>query len=125
MASEQPPAKTDRPTRDEHVASHPLVELLTPGARVRILLALMSVRGEKLNPATICEHAAIHHDTWYQHRDELVDVYGVIEEADPVGNSPMYRVDMDDPIISRLWEITGEAGARRLAFKESHADDDG
>lgn len=125
MASDQSHTDLDMPSREEHVASHPLVELLTPGARVRILLALMSVKGEKLNPSSICEHAAIHHDTWYEHRDTLVDVYGVIEEAEPAGNSPMYRVDMDDPIISHLWEIYGEAGSRRLAWKEAQTDADG
>ena len=90
--------------RQEHVGTDPFIALLTPGARLRILRALMLVRGEKLNVSHICKSAGIHHDTWYQHRDDLL-AYGVIEEAAPAGNSPMYRVDMDHPITKRLWEV--------------------
>ena len=95
------------------VTENPLVELLTPAAKVKILLALMRLRGGKLNPTGIAERAAITQHTWYEHRDELVDVYGVIEEAGNAGNSPLYRVDMDHPIIQRLDEILDLAAERR------------
>jgi hypothetical protein len=95
------------------VTENPLVELLTPAAKVKILLALMRLGGGKLNPTGIAERAAITQHTWYEHRDELVDVYGVIEEAGNAGNSPLYRVDMDHPIIQRLDEILDLAAERR------------
>jgi hypothetical protein len=95
------------------VTENPLVELLTPAAKVKILLALMRLRGGKLNPTGIAERAAITQHTWYEHRDELVDVYGVIEEAGNAGNSPLYRVDMENPIVQRLEEILDLAAERR------------
>lgn len=95
------------------VQNNPLVGLLTPGARVRILAALINLRGDRLNPSGICERSGISHDTWYKHRDDLIDVYGVVEEAGNMGNSPLYRVDMDDPIVQRLEEVLGLATERR------------
>ena len=95
------------------VTENPLVELLTPAAKVKILLALMRLRGGKLNPTGIAERAAITQHTWYEHRDELVDVYGVVEEAGNAGNSPLYRVDMSNPIVQRLEEILDLAAERR------------
>lgn len=98
---------------EEYVKNDPLVDLLTPGAKIRILLSLVRLRGEKLNPSGICERAAINHDTWYRHRDTLLDTYGVIEEAGNAGNSPLYRVDMDHPIVQRLDEVRDLAAAER------------
>lgn len=95
------------------VTENPLVELLAPAAKVKILLALIRLRGGKLNPTGIAERAAISQHTWYEHRDELVDVYGVVEEAGSAGNSPLYRVDMENPIVKRLEEILGLAAKRR------------
>jgi hypothetical protein len=98
---------------ESFVQNNPLVDLLTPGARVRILMTLIQLRGGKLNPSGICERAAISYDTWYQHRDDLVDLYGVVEEAGNMGNSPLYRVDMENPIVKRLEEILGLAAEQR------------
>jgi hypothetical protein len=98
---------------EEYITNDALVDLLSPGARVRILLTFIRLDGEKLNPAGICERAAINYDTWYRHRDDLIERYGVIEEAGHAGNSPMYRVDMDNPIVKRLDEIRDLAAAHR------------
>jgi hypothetical protein len=95
------------------VTESPFIELLAPGGKARILLALIRVRGEKLNPSAICDRAAIDRDTWYEHRDRLVERYQVIEEAGHAGNSPLYRVDMDDPIVKRLSEVYDLAAERR------------
>lgn len=103
---------------EEFVQNNPLVDLLTPAARVRILMTLINLRGGKLNPSGICERAAISHDTWYNHRDELVETYEVIEEAGNMGNSPLYRVDMEDPIVKRLEEVLGIAVERRNRVTE-------
>lgn len=94
-------------------ANDPLVDLLVPSARVKLLLALIRVRGEKLNPTALCERAAVDSATWYRNREALLDTYGVVEEAGNAGNSPLYRVDMDHPIIQRLDEIRDLAAAER------------
>jgi hypothetical protein len=98
---------------DAIIANDPLVSMLTPGTKVRILSALIAVGGEKLNPSAICERAAISRDGWYEHRDDLVETFGVIEEAAPAGNSPMYRVDMEDPLVKRIREARDLAAANR------------
>lgn len=103
----------DNRDREAFVTNDALIELLTPGAKLRILLALIRLRGEKLNPTGICERAAIDRDTWYRHKDDLVDRFAVIEEVEPAGNSPMYRVNMDHPIIERLSDIRDLAAAER------------
>jgi hypothetical protein len=98
---------------DAIIANDPLVSLLTPGTKVRILSALIAVGGEKLNPSAICERAAISRDGWYEHRDDLVETFDVVEEVEPAGNSPMYRVDLDDPLVQRLREARDLAAANR------------
>lgn len=105
-------AVEDRPS-DAVIANDPLVSMLTPGSKVRILSALIAVGGEKLNPSAICDRAAISRDSWYDHREELLETFGVIEEKEPAGNSPMYRVDLDDPLIERLSEARDLAAKRR------------
>jgi len=83
------------------------------GAKIRILLSLVRLRGEKLNPSGICERAAANQNTWYRHRETLLDTYGVIEEAGSAGNSPLYRVDRKHPIVQRLDEARDLAAAER------------
>ena len=109
------PTEADVKNRDPEafVIKDPLMGLLAPRAKVQILLALIHLSGEKVNPAAICERATISKDTWYEHREDLIDTYGVVEIAGHAGNSPLYRVDMDDPIIKRLTEILDIAADRR------------
>lgn len=95
------------------VANHPLVELLTPRAKVKILTALIRLQGEKLSPSAICDRASISTDTWYQNYEGLLS-YGVIEKAGTAGNSPLYRADMDCPAIQSLEQLT-EYGAQKKA----------
>jgi hypothetical protein len=97
------------------VANHPLVELLTPRAKVKILVALMRLQGEKLSPSAICDRAAISPDTWYQHYEELLR-YGVIEQAGSAGNSPLYRAKMDCPAIGSLENITGYGAQKKTEW---------
>lgn len=114
VAIEGVDAETVEQLSDEAiVADHPLVELLTPRAKVKILVALIRLRGEKLSPSAICDRAAISTDTWYQNYEALLE-YGVIEQAGHAGNSPLYRADMDNPAIQALEQITGY-GAQKKA----------
>lgn len=97
--------------RVDLVEDDALLHLLTPESKVRILLALSRVRGEKLNPTAICERANIGANAWYDNRDDLLEL-GVVRRAGQAGNSPLYRVDMDDPIVERLVEIRSVAADR-------------
>lgn len=68
--------------------------------------------GTALNPAAICERANVGTNAWYDNRDDLLDL-GVVEHVGNAGNSPLYRVDMDDPIVERLVEVRRLAAERR------------
>lgn len=108
---------TDEPveTVAEAVAADPLVELLGSESSVRILMALINETAP-MNPARICDRASISRSAWYDNKEMLIDRYGVIEEAESVGNSPMYRVNRDDDqIITYLEKIYDEAAQRRRA----------
>ena len=98
-----------------------LLQLLTPESKVRILLALSRVRGEKLNPTAICERANIGANAWYDNRDDLLDL-GVVQRAGHAGNSPLYRVDLGDPIVERLVEIRSVAADRRNRARGVYGD---
>ena len=102
--------------RIDLVEDDAFIELLTPESKVRILLALMRVRGEKLNPSAIYERAGIGANAWYDNKDDLIEM-GVIKEAGNAGNSPLYRVEMDDPIVERLSDV------RKLAAERRHRSD--
>ena len=106
-------ADVENRPEDAIIANDPLVSMLTPGTKVRILSALIAVGGEKLNPSAICDRAAISRDGWYKHRDDLVETFGVVEEAEPAGNSPMYRVNVDNPLVQHLSEARDLAAANR------------
>lgn len=88
--------------------SHPLVELFTPRGKVKILVALLRVRGEKLPVSDICNKAHVGRNAWYDHYEELMD-YGVIEAAGTAGNSTLYRANMDSPIVELLQGIIGHS----------------
>lgn len=127
MANDGTDRGADRNVRvstDEHVdlvEDDVLVQLLTPETKVRILLALSRVRGEKLNPTAICERANIGANAWYDNRDDLLDL-GVVEQAGHAGNSPLYRVDMDDPIVEHLLEVRRLTAERRNRTRGVYGD---
>lgn len=100
-------------THEEIVAENPLVELLTPASKVRILMALIDAQGTELTASDICEIADITWDTWDTQREMLIERYGVIEHTRMAGNSPLFRAKMDDPLIQFLEDLYSAAGARR------------
>lgn len=94
------------------VGENPLVELLTPASKVRILMALIDLGGHDTNPTDICKKAAISRQAWYDNRDELIGA-GVIEQTRKTGSSPMYRAVMDDEIVTRLEDVYDIAAVRQ------------
>lgn len=96
----------------ESIEQNPIAELLIPGSKVRILVALIDAQGQDLNPSEICNRAGIGRDTWYDHKHALLE-YGVIEHTRDAGNSPLYAACMDDPIVEWFEKIYSEAGKRK------------
>ena len=94
------------------VSNNPLVRLLTPASKVRILMVLIDLDGHDTNPTDLCEMADISRNAWYDNRDDLLAA-GVIEESRATGNAPMYRAMMDDPLVERLEEVYDIAAARQ------------
>lgn len=90
-------------------AEDPLTHLLTPESRVRILSALLaSTTG--LGVTSICEHAGISRNAWYDNKDELLDL-GIIIEGDKHGNVQLYQVNRDHPVVEGLERTRDYAGA--------------
>ena len=103
------------------VSNNHLVELLTPRAKVKILVALIRLQGEKLSPSGICDRAAISTHTWYEHYEALLQ-YGAIEKAGSAGNSPLYRANMDNQIIHSLEEIISHGAKKKQEWKTESSD---
>lgn len=103
---------------------HPLIEVLTPAAKIKIMLTLMGIQGEKLPPSDIYNRARISHDTWYKYRDELIEKYGVIEKAGNAGNSPLYRINLDSEIVQLLDQLITIAGNRKEEWLIEQRDED-
>lgn len=92
---------------------HPLIEVLTPESKVRIILALLRVPEGQFRPTDIYDRARISHDTWHKYKETLVDKYGVIEHVGQVGNSPLYQINEDSEIVQILDQLIGAAGEQK------------
>jgi predicted transcriptional regulator len=103
------------------VSNNPLVELLTPRAKVKILVTLIRLHGEKISPSGICDRAAISTHMWYEHYEVLLQ-YGVIEKVGAEGNSPFYRANMDSQIIQSLEEIISHGAKKKQEWEMDSSD---
>ena len=90
-----------------------LVSLLTPVSKAQLIQTVITMDGEKANPAQICKHAGVGRSSWYEHVDDLL-AFGVVEQVDKAGNSPLYRANPDDPMVESLLTVL-EVGAERRA----------
>lgn len=97
---------------DTAFKGHPFIELLGSKSKVKIILAMLRVRGDKLRPTDIYTAARISHDTWHNHKPMLVDKYGVIEHVGKIGNSPLYRMPEDDELVDKLDELLSAMAER-------------
>lgn len=103
------PADADRDTLFD---GHPFIELLTPESRAKIILAMLRVRGDELRPTDIYDAARISHDTWHNHKDILVDKYGIIDHVGEIGNSPLYSIQEENELADLLETVIGAAAAK-------------
>ena len=90
-----------------------LVSMLTPPEKVRIIQTLITKEGDAVTPKEVCDHATVDRQVWNDCIDELL-MFGVVEETDAERGSPLYRIDLDDPIGEALLTVL-DVGAKRRA----------
>lgn len=97
-------SKADEPT-DETLESiqerreSEVIHMLAQKPRhVDIMQVLVDAGGQELDASTICEHAGISRQTFYNTRDLLLDV-GLMEQPREVNGSPVYRANMESPQV--------------------------
>lgn len=88
---------------EELFEQRPLISLFGTHGKARILSVLVDAAPRPLNVSTICERAGIHHDTWYEHRDDLLELGIVVDTSD--GGNSLYSVpDAEDDVRTELLE---------------------
>lgn len=107
-----------------------LSQLLTPASRAKLITAMLVLEGDADSPSNIVERAGLGRNSWYDNRDVLLSAreadpdsdgphFGIIEQDGHVGNSPMYRARMEDPLVQALDEVFEIA---RVRAKETAED---
>lgn len=91
---------------EDLIEQDPLIKMFGDHARARILMALLDAYPQPMNPTAIVEQAKVSRQTWYRHKDDLLET-GIIQEAAKAGNSPLYSLaDPDeDPRIEWLQKL--------------------
>lgn len=92
---------------------HPLIDVLTPESKVRIIVALLRVPDGKFRPTDIYDRARVSHDTWHKYKETLVDKYGVIEQVGKIGNSPLYQINEDSELVPLIDQLVTAAGEQK------------
>lgn len=91
----------------------PLTYLFGTGAKVKIVAALLGENGTDLNVTDIARLAGVARSTVYDHIDELQEL-GIVEHTRNVGDSPMYRFDMENEVGEHVAKLEGVALRRLL-----------
>jgi predicted transcriptional regulator len=81
-----------------------LTVLLGSGAKVKILVALLSEVSQDFNVTDIARLAGVSRNTVYSHLDGLVSV-GVVEESRKIGDSHMYKINQESEVAKGLAEM--------------------
>ncbi len=102
---------------------HPLIEVLTPESKVRIILALLRVPEGTFRPTDIYDRARISHDTWHKYKETLVDKYGVINHVGNIGNSPLYSINEDSDLVALIDSMISAAGEQKREWITDHRDE--
>lgn len=97
-----------RPDGSAYAENTPLTAVFGNNARVKIIAAMLSEREHDLNVTDIAALAGIARSTVYDHMDALEETHIVVHTRD-VGDSPMYQINNDNPIVERIDEIEGLA----------------
>lgn len=97
---------------EDLIENDPLVRLFGDHPRTRILMALLDAYPRSMNPSSIVDQAKVSRQSWYRHKDELIET-GIMEKVGEAGNSPLYAlVDADeDNRIEWLQKLRDWTGA--------------
>ena len=107
----------------DRIGADAFLQLVAPESRARLLRAFMTLGVETAdNPTGLMEKADISHETFYRHLAVLLSVdeadreaavhFGIVEKAGNHGNSPLYQLKADDPIVQALIEVRERAFGR-------------
>lgn len=99
---------------EDLIEQDPLIMLFGDHARARILMALLDAYPQPMNPTAIVEQAQVSRQSWYRHKDQLLQT-GMVKEAAKAGNSPLYSLadPDDDPRVEWLQKLRDWTGAFR------------
>ncbi|MWG34801.1 hypothetical protein [Halomarina oriensis] len=111
-------------TASEILDANALTQLVTPESRAKLIVALLILEGDADSPTSIVERAGLGRNSWYNNRDALLSAdaadddydgpsYGIMEQEGSIGNSPLYRIKMDDPLVQALNDVLNLARVRR------------
>lgn len=90
--------------RDDLFESEPIIDIFGDSGATRVLVVLNDAAGGPLSVRDIADQANIERQTVYDNLPRLVE-YGLVEEADQVGNATRYRVPMDSDVIQAFMEF--------------------
>jgi DNA-binding transcriptional ArsR family regulator len=93
---------------DAYADDTPLTHVFGANARVKILSAMLSEREHDLNVTDIANMAGVARSTVYDHLEELREMHLVVQTRE-VGGAPMYQINNDNEIVTRIDEIEGLA----------------
>lgn len=111
-------------TPGELLNANALTQLVTPESRAKLIVALLILEGDADSPSGIVERAGLGRNSWYNNRDALLSAedaaadydgpsYGIMEQKGTIGNSPLYRIKMEDPLVQALNDVLNLARVRR------------
>jgi len=83
---------------------NPIIEVFNKPSNLRILVTLIDAGGAPLSVADIAEQAKVDRQTFYNNEELLLE-YGLIEQADKVGNAQRYRVNLTYEPIQALMDL--------------------
>lgn len=97
---------------EDLIERDPLIMLFGDHARARIVMAMLDSHPYPQNPASIVEQAQISRQSWYRHKEPLIET-GLIKQVSKAGNSPMYAIpsDEEDKRVEWLQKLRDWTGA--------------
>ena len=81
---------------------HPIAQFAQHPKATTIMQVLVDAGGQDLGVSTICDHAGISRDTWYNCREMLLD-YGLVEHTRDENGGPLYRARMESDVVT-AWQ---------------------
>lgn len=88
-------------------ARQPIAQFAQHPKATTIMQVLVDAGGQELGVSTICDHAGISRDTWYNTREMLID-YGLVEHTRDENGGPLYRARMESGVVT-AWQTLRSA----------------